>query len=40
MNRMGRTNEIADVVYFLLSERSRFMMGQTVVASGGRAMLP
>lgn len=40
MNRMGHANEIADVVYFLLSEQSRFMMGQTVVASGGRVMLP
>ena len=32
--------EIADVVHFLLSDASRFMVGQTLVASGGRVMLP
>ena len=29
-----------DIVLFLLSDRSRFMTGQTLVASGGRVMLP
>jgi len=40
MKRIGQANEIADVVHYLLSEASRFMMGQTLVASGGRVMLP
>ena len=40
MKRIGQVEEIADVVHFLLSEASRFMMGQTLVASGGRVMLP
>jgi 3-oxoacyl-[acyl-carrier protein] reductase len=40
MKRIGQAEEIADVVHFLLSEASRFMTGQTVVACGGRVMLP
>ena len=40
MKRIGQAEEIADVVHYLLSEASRFMMGQTLVASGGRVMLP
>jgi 3-oxoacyl-[acyl-carrier protein] reductase len=40
MKRIGTAEEIADVVHFLLSEAARFMTGQTVVASGGRVMLP
>ena len=40
MKRIGHANEIADVVHFLLSEASSFMMGQTLVAGGGRVMLP
>jgi len=40
MKRIGTADEIADLVRFLLSEESRFMMGQTLVASGGRVMLP
>ena len=40
MKRIGTADEIADLVHFLLSEDSRFMMGQTLVASGGRVMLP
>jgi 3-oxoacyl-[acyl-carrier protein] reductase len=40
MKRIGQAGEIADVVHFLLSEASRFMTGQTLVASGGRVMLP
>ncbi|MBW3539622.1 MAG: 3-oxoacyl-ACP reductase FabG [Planctomycetes bacterium] len=38
--RMGRPQEIAELAVFLLSERSSFMTGQTLVASGGRVMLP
>lgn len=40
MKRIGQADEIADVVHFLLSDASRFMVGQTLVASGGRVMLP
>ncbi|MFP6621322.1 MAG: SDR family NAD(P)-dependent oxidoreductase [Pirellulaceae bacterium] len=40
MLRMGQPSEIADVTHFLLSEQSSFMTGQTIVASGGRVLLP
>jgi 3-oxoacyl-[acyl-carrier protein] reductase len=38
--RIGRPEEIAQTVLFLLSERSSFTTGQTLVASGGRVLLP
>lgn len=40
MKRIGQPDEVADVVHFLLSEASRFMLGQTVVTCGGRVMIP
>lgn len=40
LGRIGRPDDIAQVVLFLLSERSQFMTGQTLVASGGRVTLP
>ncbi|MEZ6061939.1 MAG: SDR family NAD(P)-dependent oxidoreductase [Planctomycetaceae bacterium] len=40
MKRIGNAKEIAELVLFLLSERSSFTTGQTIVASGGRVMLP
>ncbi len=40
IGRIGQPEEIAAVVRFLVSEESSFMTGQTVVASGGRVMLP
>jgi 3-oxoacyl-[acyl-carrier protein] reductase len=40
MGRIGQPEEIAEVAAFLLSERSSFMVGQTVAACGGRVMLP
>jgi 3-oxoacyl-[acyl-carrier protein] reductase len=40
MGRLGTPEEIAEVACFLLSERSRFMVGQTVSVCGGRIMLP
>ena len=38
LRRVGRPDEIAELAVFLLSERSSFMTGQTVIASGGRAI--
>lgn len=40
MGRLGEASEIASVIRFLLSDESSFMTGQTLVASGGRVMLP
>lgn len=40
MHRLGKPEEIANVITFLLGEQSSFMTGQTVVASGGRVTLP
>ena len=40
MGRIGQPDDIGELVLFLLSERSRFMTGQTLVASGGRVLLP
>jgi 3-oxoacyl-[acyl-carrier protein] reductase len=40
MGRIGQPEDISNVIRFLLSDESSFMTGQTVVASGGRVMLP
>ena len=40
MGRLGKSEEIAAVIRFLLSEESSFMTGDTLDASGGRVMLP
>ena len=40
LGRIGQPRDIAEVVLFLLSERSAFTTGQTLVADGGRIMLP
>ena len=40
LERQGRPEEIAEMALFLLSVRSSFTTGQTVVASGGRVVLP
>jgi 3-oxoacyl-[acyl-carrier protein] reductase len=40
LKRIGQVNDISEVVTFLLSDRSAFMTGQTLVACGGRVMLP
>ena len=40
LGRLGTPEEVAEVACFLLSERSRFMVGQTVSVCGGRIMLP
>jgi 3-oxoacyl-[acyl-carrier protein] reductase len=40
LGRLGTPEEIAEVACFLLSERSSFVVGQTITACGGRVMLP
>lgn len=40
IQRMGTPHEVAELVCFLLSERSSFITGQTIVADGGRVNLP
>ncbi len=40
MHRLGQPEEIANLIRFLVSDESNFMTGQTLVASGGRVMLP
>jgi NAD(P)-dependent dehydrogenase (short-subunit alcohol dehydrogenase family) len=40
LGRLGKPEEIAAVIRFLLSEESSFMTGHTLGASGGRIMLP
>ena len=37
--RLGQPEEIANTAYFMLSDLSSFMTGQTIPVSGGRAML-
>lgn len=38
LRRLGQPEEIAELACFLLSERSGFMTGQTVISSGGRVI--
>src|SRR5262245_26324986 len=38
LGRLGKPEEIASVIRFLLSEESSFMTGHTLAASGGRSM--
>ena len=40
LKRIGAPEEIAEMALFQLSDRSSFTTGQTMVASGGRVMLP
>lgn len=40
LGRVGTPDEIANVFRFLASDESSFMTGQTLVACGGRVMLP
>ena len=40
MKRIGTPEEVAALVFFLLSDESSFTTGQTIVSSGGRVMRP
>jgi 3-oxoacyl-[acyl-carrier protein] reductase len=40
LDRMGQPEEIAEMAYFLLSDRSSYTTGQTIVASGGLVTVP
>jgi 3-oxoacyl-[acyl-carrier protein] reductase len=39
LGRLGQPEDIADAAYFLLSDLSRFITGQTIPVSGGRVMI-
>ena len=40
LGRLGEPEEMADVIAYLLSEESSYMTGSTVIASGGRILIP
>jgi len=40
LSRLGKPEEVAAVIRFLLSEESSFMTGDTLEVSGGRVMVP
>ena len=40
LGRLGEPEEMADVIAFLLSEESSYITGSTVIASGGRILIP
>jgi 3-oxoacyl-[acyl-carrier protein] reductase len=40
MKRIGTPEEVAGLVFFLLSDESAFITGQTLVTDGGRVMRP
>ena len=40
LGRLGEPEEMANVIAFLLSEESSYMTGSTVIASGGRILIP
>jgi NAD(P)-dependent dehydrogenase (short-subunit alcohol dehydrogenase family) len=40
LGRLGEPEEMASIIAFLLSEESSYMTGATVIASGGRILIP
>ena len=40
LGRLGNPDEMANVIAFLLSEESSYMTGATIIASGGRILIP
>jgi NAD(P)-dependent dehydrogenase (short-subunit alcohol dehydrogenase family) len=40
LGRIGTPEDVAEMVLYLLSDRSNFVTGQTMVVCGGRAMVP
>ena len=40
LKRIGKPQDIANSVCYLLSDRSDFTTGQTIVTDGGRVPLP
>ena len=40
LGRLGEPEEMANVIAFLLNEESSYMTGATVIASGGRILIP
>jgi 3-oxoacyl-[acyl-carrier protein] reductase len=39
MKRFGESNEVADLVYFLSSDQSRYITGQNIHINGGMLMV-
>jgi NAD(P)-dependent dehydrogenase (short-subunit alcohol dehydrogenase family) len=35
LNRYGKENEIAEVIYFLVSEKASYVTGQVIAVDGG-----
>jgi 3-oxoacyl-[acyl-carrier protein] reductase len=40
LKRLGTPQDIANTVFYLLSEQSKFTTGQTLVTDGGKITLP
>ena len=40
LKKLGKPNDIAETVLFLLSDRAKFISGQTFVVDGGRVTVP
>jgi 3-oxoacyl-[acyl-carrier protein] reductase len=40
LGRIGQPDDVAETVYYLLSDQSHFVTGQTLVVCGGRVMRP
>jgi 3-oxoacyl-[acyl-carrier protein] reductase len=40
LGRIGQPDDIAEAVIFLLSDASRYMIGQSIAVNGGAIMIP